>query len=202
VPGLGTEPGLHEPAGQCGPGHPATRASPPHRALRRRVAISISDTGHGIAPEHINRIFEPFFTTKPVGSGTGLGLSLSYGIIKKHGGDIHVSSEPGRGTTFRIELPIDPASAQATEHRRRTRRRIMTAIHSQELQTLQQADPFALPPPCVLLVDDEQSILSALKRSFRPQGYRLLTATSAEAGRKSWPAPTSTWSSPTCACPA
>ncbi|EIJ46075.1 two component response regulator protein [Herbaspirillum sp. GW103] len=58
----------------------------------------------------------------------------------------------------------------------------MTAIHSQELQTLQQADPFALPPPCVLLVDDEQSILSALKRSFRPLGYRLLTATSAEAG--------------------
>jgi len=58
----------------------------------------------------------------------------------------------------------------------------MTAIQSQELQTLQQADPFALPPPCVLLVDDEQSILSALKRTFRPQGYRLLTATSAEAG--------------------
>ncbi len=77
-----------------------------------RVAVCISDTGHGIAPEHINRIFEPFFTTKPVGSGTGLGLSLSYGIIKKHGGDIHVSSETGKGTTFRIELPIDPASAQ------------------------------------------------------------------------------------------
>ncbi|ALU90861.1 ATP-binding protein [Herbaspirillum rubrisubalbicans] len=77
-----------------------------------RVAVSISDTGHGIAPEHINRIFEPFFTTKPVGSGTGLGLSLSYGIIKKHGGDIHVCSEPGQGTTFRIELPIDPASVQ------------------------------------------------------------------------------------------
>ncbi|MBG7621398.1 response regulator [Herbaspirillum sp. AP02] len=57
----------------------------------------------------------------------------------------------------------------------------MSAIHSQEFQTVQQADPFALPPPCILLVDDEQSILSALKRSFRPQGYQLLTATSAEA---------------------
>lgn len=58
----------------------------------------------------------------------------------------------------------------------------MSAIQSQELHTVQQADPFALPAPCVLLVDDEQSILSALKRTFRPQGYRLLTATSAEAG--------------------
>jgi adenylate cyclase len=57
----------------------------------------------------------------------------------------------------------------------------MSAIHSQEIQTVQQADPFTLPPPCILLVDDEQSILSALKRSFRPQGYQLLTATSAEA---------------------
>ncbi|WP_075259513.1 HD domain-containing phosphohydrolase [Herbaspirillum camelliae] len=57
----------------------------------------------------------------------------------------------------------------------------MSAIHSDEIDTLQQADPFALPPPCVLLVDDEQSILSALKRTFRPQGYRLIMATSAEA---------------------
>ncbi len=57
----------------------------------------------------------------------------------------------------------------------------MSALLSHEIDTLQQADPFALPPPCVLLVDDEQSILSALKRSFRPQGYRLLMATSAEA---------------------
>lgn len=78
-----------------------------------QVSVSISDTGHGIAPENLNRIFEPFFTTKPVGSGTGLGLSLSYGIVKKHGGDIRVSSQLGCGTTFTIVLPIDPASVQA-----------------------------------------------------------------------------------------
>nr|WP_198983482.1 ATP-binding protein [Herbaspirillum sp. ASV7] len=80
-----------------------------------KVSISISDTGHGIKPENLNRIFEPFFTTKPVGSGTGLGLSLSYGIIKKHGGHIHVHSETGQGTTFTIELPIDPANVLKPE---------------------------------------------------------------------------------------
>ncbi len=68
--------------------------------------IEVSDTGKGIAKEHINRIFDPFFTTKPVGKGTGLGLSLSYGIIKKHKGRIEVESTPGKGSKFRIWLPI------------------------------------------------------------------------------------------------
>lgn len=72
------------------------------------VQIKISDTGVGISPEHISKIFEPFFTTKPIGSGTGLGLSLSYGIIKKHQGDIEVHSEPGKGSCFTIRLPRDP----------------------------------------------------------------------------------------------
>ncbi|KAB0666016.1 PAS domain S-box protein [Oryzomonas japonica] len=70
------------------------------------IRIVISDTGTGIAPEHIKRIFEPFFTTKEVGKGTGLGLSISYDIVKKHGGDISVASEAGRGTTFTIVLPL------------------------------------------------------------------------------------------------
>ncbi|MBT9522729.1 MAG: PAS domain S-box protein [Dechloromonas sp.] len=73
-----------------------------------KVCLEISDTGKGIAPEHINRIFEPFFTTKPVGQGTGLGLSLSYGIVKRHGGQIEVESIKGQGTTFRLLLPINP----------------------------------------------------------------------------------------------
>ena len=68
--------------------------------------IEIADTGKGIAPEHLNRIFDPFFTTKPVGKGTGLGLSLSYGIVQKHGGRIEVESALGKGTTFRIRLPV------------------------------------------------------------------------------------------------
>ncbi len=70
------------------------------------VWVSVTDTGHGIAPEHLKKIFDPFFTTKPIGKGTGLGLSLSYGIIQKHHGRIEVQSEIGKGTTFTVYLPI------------------------------------------------------------------------------------------------
>jgi two-component system NtrC family sensor kinase len=69
------------------------------------VWFEVADNGSGIAPEVLPRIFDPFFTTKPVGQGTGLGLSLSYGIVHKHRGRIDVRSEPGRGTTFRVVLP-------------------------------------------------------------------------------------------------
>lgn len=72
------------------------------------VWIEIGDNGVGIAPENLTRIFEPFFTTKPVGQGTGLGLSLSYNIVNKHGGRIEVASEPGKGTVFTIHLPVNP----------------------------------------------------------------------------------------------
>lgn len=70
------------------------------------VFVEIADTGNGIKPEHLEKIFEPFFTTKPIGKGTGLGLSLSYGIVQKHHGRIEVQSEVGKGTTFRVLLPI------------------------------------------------------------------------------------------------
>lgn len=71
-----------------------------------QVWVEVQDTGEGIAKENLVRIFDPFFTTKPVGQGTGLGLSLSYGIVKKHLGHIDVTSEPGVGTCFRVTLPI------------------------------------------------------------------------------------------------
>jgi len=76
------------------------------KAVGDRAVLEISDNGSGIAKENLARIFDPFFTTKPVGKGTGLGLSLSYGIIQKHRGQIEVESELGKGTTFRISLPI------------------------------------------------------------------------------------------------
>jgi len=69
------------------------------------IWVEVSDTGKGIAPEHLSKIFDPFFTTKPVGKGTGLGLSVSYNIIKKHNGEIRLDSRVGEGTTFRIVLP-------------------------------------------------------------------------------------------------
>ena len=72
----------------------------------REVWVEVADDGSGIDPENLKRIFDPFFTTKPVGKGTGLGLSLAYGIVQKHQGAITLDSAPGRGTTFRIVLPV------------------------------------------------------------------------------------------------
>jgi signal transduction histidine kinase len=70
------------------------------------VEVEVTDTGAGIPSEFINRIFDPFFTTKATGRGTGLGLSVSYGIIKEHAGKIEVRSTPGKGTSFRLEFPV------------------------------------------------------------------------------------------------
>ncbi len=71
---------------------------------------TVSDDGNGISSENLSKVFEPFFTTKPVGKGTGLCLSLCYGIIKQHGGDITVQSPNDRGTVFTVEIPIREAS--------------------------------------------------------------------------------------------
>lgn len=77
------------------------------------VWVEVEDTGKGIPVEHLHRIFEPFFTTKPVGKGTGLGLSLSYGIVQKHHGRFEVKSEVGKGSTFRIWLPVHQQRPEA-----------------------------------------------------------------------------------------
>jgi PAS domain S-box-containing protein len=96
-----------------------------------RVAIAVSDTGAGIAPENLSRIFDPFFTTKPLGLGTGLGLWVCHNIVTAFGGTLDVSSELGQGTTFRVALPADeaaqtPRPARAEEARDgRVRRRLL-----------------------------------------------------------------------------
>jgi two-component system NtrC family sensor kinase len=68
------------------------------------IILKVTDNGNGIPPNIINKIFQPFFTTKPTGQGTGLGLSLSYDIIKAHGGELKVESKEGEGSTFIIQL--------------------------------------------------------------------------------------------------
>ena len=77
------------------------------RHSENQVLTVIEDTGQGIAPENLEQIFEPFFSTKPEVEGTGLGLYVSYMIIKKHNGEIQVESEIGKGSTFTISLPIE-----------------------------------------------------------------------------------------------
>ena len=72
----------------------------------RAVCVQFSDTGCGIPAEHLPKIFDPFFTTKPLGRGTGLGLSVCYGIVSEHGGRIEVDSIEGEGTTFKVLLPV------------------------------------------------------------------------------------------------
>jgi len=82
---------------------------------RKTVWIEFADTGEGIPEENLSRIFDPFFTTKDVGKGTGLGLATSYGIVQDHGGTINVRSQVGLGTSFIIELPIQPQTQPILE---------------------------------------------------------------------------------------
>jgi signal transduction histidine kinase len=76
------------------------------KKINDKIEIKVSDNGNGIPQNIVDKIFQPFFTTKPTGQGTGLGLSLSYDIIKVHGGEIRVESKEGEGTTFKIYLPV------------------------------------------------------------------------------------------------
>jgi two-component system, NtrC family, sensor kinase len=76
------------------------------------VRLEVRDTGSGMSPETLQHIFEPFYTTKEVGRGTGLGLAVTYAIVKRHGGRIEAHSEPGQGSTFTVRLPKAPGEAQ------------------------------------------------------------------------------------------
>jgi PAS domain S-box-containing protein len=121
-----------------------------------RVMVAMTDTGCGMTPEVMVRIFEPFYTTKPVGRGTGLGLSMVFGIIEQSGGCMHVYSEPDRGTTFKMYLP---------------------AVNEQHTADAEAAGPSTVQgTETILLVEDADGVRGLASMSLRMHGYQVLTA--------------------------
>lgn len=124
----------------------------------RHVLIRVADTGSGIAPEILDKIFDPFFTTKPAGKGTGLGLSTVAGIVKSHGGFLHVRSEVGQGTTFLVYFPVANDAVVSVEN------------------------PTLPPAPrgngeLILVVDDEEYIRDVVRETLVRHGYAVEIAT-------------------------
>ena len=121
--------------------------------------ITVSDTGQGMDAATKERVFEPFFTTKPVGEGTGLGLSVVHGIVHGHEGAITVDSEPGKGTTFTVYLPVAEADAS-----------------TQPLIPGTEASPPVPGPeggPRILYLDDDESLVYLVERLLEQRGYRV-----------------------------
>jgi two-component system cell cycle sensor histidine kinase/response regulator CckA len=131
------------------------------------VLIEVADTGVGIPKEHLARIFEPFFSTKEVGSGTGLGLSTVYGIVRQTGGFIFVDSAPGRGAAFQIYLPRHQLSDAALTAR------------IEPIDLLPAKDLTGI--GTVMLVEDEDPVRIFGARALRNKGYKVLEARSGEA---------------------
>ncbi|MBI5969935.1 MAG: PAS domain S-box protein [Deltaproteobacteria bacterium] len=126
----------------------------------RYVLITVSDSGAGMDADTRKRIFEPFFTTKEIGKGTGLGLSIVYGIIKQHNGYINVYSEPGKGTSFRIYIPLAQAPAE-------------------ELKPVEHA-PVRGGSETILLAEDEAEVLDITKKTLTEFGYTVIAAVDGE----------------------
>ncbi len=118
--------------------------------------ISVSDTGQGMDEETRQRVFEPFFTTKEVGKGTGLGLSVVYGIVQQHDGQVTVYSEPGRGTTFRIYLPIN--ETKATEEKANEEEQLVGGTET------------------ILLAEDDRTVREMTLLLLQDFGYTVITA--------------------------
>ncbi len=130
------------------------------RVREGSIVLTVQDNGPGIAPEVLRRIFDPFFTTKQAGEGTGLGLTISYGIVDDHGGRIHAESPPGKGAVFTVELPIVAGTAQRTEGE----------------PSPEEATPAAGPRRRILVVDDEENIRKLLSGILSMDGHAVDTA--------------------------
>ncbi len=126
----------------------------------RHLELTVKDDGHGMGAEVLERIFEPYFTTKELGKGTGLGLSVIHGIIKNHGGDISVSSQLGKGTTFTVYLPVIDDIDVAIEP-------VKTAAATQGNEH-------------ILLIDDEEQIIDIEQQILERLGYKVTAKTDSQ----------------------
>jgi len=128
----------------------------------RRVVLSISDTGTGMTPEVKSRLFDPFFTTKGK-AGTGMGLAVSFGIIRRHNGSVEVESEQGRGTTFRVSLPVADTLMQGSED---------ASIKTESTAATEKMR--------VMVVDDEFAVREVLREALEGEGCEVVVAESGE----------------------
>ena len=119
--------------------------------------LEVTDTGYGMDTETKAHLFEPFFTTKPVGKGTGLGLSTAYGIVKQSGGSIEVESSPGKGSTFRVYLPMVEQSVGPR------------TIREWPASSLRGSET-------ILLAEDQPAIRGVLREFLETHGYKVLEA--------------------------
>jgi len=122
------------------------------------VLIEVEDTGTGMTTDIVDKIFDPFFTTKAPGKGTGLGLSTTLSIVKAHGGFINVYSEPGRGSSFKVYLPVDESAASNFQ------------VQSPKGSSSSGRGEI------VLVVDDEEAVRETTKWALEQHGYSVLLA--------------------------
>ena len=132
----------------------------------RYVRLSVSDTGFGIDRKTVQRIFEPFFSTKGLGEGTGLGLSVVYGIVKQHEGWIHVTSEPGKGSTFEVYFPM-----------------VSEKVEEKKKETISMEKPSG-EGKRILVVEDEERVLEFTINGLDRSGYVVFAAANAEEAKK------------------
>jgi CheY-like chemotaxis protein len=126
----------------------------------KHIELLVKDSGHGMDQQVMERIFEPYYTTKEQGKGTGLGLSVIHGIVKNHGGDITVSSQPGKGSSFKVYLPI----IEEVEEETQTDEPLIE-INGKER---------------ILLIDDEQQIIDIERQILERLGYTVTSKTDSQ----------------------
>ncbi|MBW2018116.1 MAG: PAS domain S-box protein [Deltaproteobacteria bacterium] len=126
------------------------------------LSLTVRDTGHGIEPQHLKKIFDPYFTTRGLGEGSGMGLAVVHGIVRSYGGEISVKSTPGKGSTFKILIPLAPEKAPS--------------------ETVTEG-PSLMPRGSekILLVDDEQALIDVVKPMLEHLGYQVTTKMSGAA---------------------